>query len=83
MNPLQLRAISSIGPNRYEVTLVDSAGTVEITICEVFTHKGVTAVSFNPDPFMSNQPARIDSRALVAAVLARHQRLTAEAGSEQ
>lgn len=83
MNPLQMQAISRIGPNRYEVTLVDSAGAVEITICEVFTHNGITAARFTPDLSMSSHPPRIDSRALVAAVLTCHRRLTGEIGSEK
>ena len=70
----QMREIKPLGEDRYEVTVVDEKGEVQLVICRVFSHKGVTGVRMDPDLVMSNSPSRIDSREITAAIIDYHRR---------
>ena len=73
---LTVRDIRALGEDNYEVKLEDEAGATELIVCHVFQHRGIWAASMEPDLVMGPGPARIDSRAVVSAVVAYHQSLT-------
>jgi len=74
---LQLTEIKTLGADDYELILTDDTGNTERVVCHVEEHKGVDIVSMQPDLVMPTWPGqfpRIDSRAVVAAVLEYHRR---------
>ena len=67
---LILREIKALGQDRYEVAFDDGSGAMERVVCRVFQHNGVQGLRMEPDLVMAGHPPRIDSREVVAAVLA-------------
>ena len=73
---LRLSGIRALGEDRYEVTFDGDGGVKERFLCRVVTHKGITAMAVEDerDLFMSDKPARADSREVAKAVIAYHRR---------